>query len=77
MLKSVIITVEKSELGKLPAVSNRLKTHGLRVGSVLPFGVITGHIEENLMESLRQDDAVRSVAEESYIQLPPPDSAVQ
>ena len=61
MLKNIVITVEESQITQLLSLSQRLRNQGMKVGSVLPFGVITGQIEESHIEGLRQDSAIDSV----------------
>jgi hypothetical protein len=78
MKKQILISIDDSYLGRMPAVIAELEGEGLEVQRSLPaLGVVSGAAEEAKLPSLRGVNGVTSLEEEKTTQIPPPDSPVQ
>jgi hypothetical protein len=77
MQVDLIITLNEGSLGNLSSVVERLKNEGVVVSKVKTYGVIIGKGDSSLISKLSQDTEIESVQEDSYTQLPSPDSDIQ
>lgn len=76
--KNVIVTVDESHASDIVEVAGRCRAAGLNVRDSLEFlGQITGDVDPEHEDALRQVPGVLSVEESQEYQLPPPDSDIQ
>lgn len=76
--KDVIITVDEDHLGEMKKVTGECQEAGLDLHDALEFlGQITGEIDAEKEDALRQIPGILSVEESKEVKLPPPDSEVQ
>jgi len=74
----VTIAIATHDLPRFDQVVEECEAVGLRVSNKLAtLGVITGHIESQAINKLREVAGVAAVEESRPYQLPPPDSEVQ
>jgi hypothetical protein len=65
-------------MDKIAKVAAAAKRAGLKVEQNLSdIGVLTGVIDQDKIETLRQVDGISHVEAETTISIPPPDSAIQ
>lgn len=74
--KNVIITLSESNVKNLSTVIKSLQKVGFEVENQFEYGVVTGRIDENMIDKLSKRKAIESISEEKNIQLPPFDSPV-
>ena len=74
---NVIVTIDKQHLDDLPGVANKLSNDGLHVSDIKDYGLIFGQVDSSRINVIRNHSEVNDVAEESYVQLPHPDSDIQ
>ena len=75
--KSVIITLSESNVKNLSSVVKSLEKAGFEVENKFEYGVITGKIDENMIDKLSKRKSIESISEEKFIQLPPSDFPIQ
>ena len=76
--KAVIVTLDDDHLNEFDKVTDHCRAAGLDVQESLDFlGQITGEIDPNQEDALRQIPGILSVEESKDVNLPPPDSDVQ
>lgn len=74
----MIVTVDDAHLGRVGAVAETLREHGLQVDQVLDeVGVIAGRIPAGRPLTALRVDGVAAVEEARRVRLPPPDAPVQ
>lgn len=76
-MKSVVLTIAESEVGKIKSIAEMLKKDGLEVSQILDFGLIFGHAEDAVIKKLREHKEVVSLTEEQRVNIAPPDSKIQ
>ena len=72
------ISVDDEHLDKMSEVVKRIKKAGLKVEAQLEsLGIITGSVDSDKQDSIRNIKGVASVEEDKDFQIAPPDSDVQ
>ncbi len=72
------LSISDSHMDKIAKVAAAAKRAGLKVEQNLSdIGVLTGVIDQDKIETLRQVDGISHVEAERTISVPPPDSAIQ
>ena len=75
---AVTVTVDDAHLGRVGAVAELLRGHGLVVERVLAeVGLITGQLPPGRSLAALRVDGVAAVEEARRVQLPPPEAPVQ
>ena len=76
--KTVIVTLDDEHLSEFDKVNDKCQAAGLDVHESLEFlGQITGEIDPQQEDALRQIPGILSVEESKEVKLPPPNSDVQ
>jgi hypothetical protein len=72
------LSVSDSHMDKIATVAAAAKQAGLKVEQQLKdIGVLTGVIDQDKIDCLRQVEGISHVEEERTVSIPPPDSAIQ
>lgn len=75
---TLLISVDKNYLERLPEVANKLQIAGFKVKDQLDeIGIITGSISSDKVQPLSAIEGVSSVEYEEVYELAPSDSTVQ
>ena len=74
----LVLSVSDTHMDKIAKVAAAAKRAGLKVEQQLKdLGVLTGVIDKDKIDRLRQVEGISHVEEERTISIPPPDSAIQ
>ncbi|ACL60945.1 hypothetical protein [Methylobacterium nodulans] len=72
------LNISDSHMNKIATVATAAKQIGMKVEHKLDdLGVLTGVIDRDKLNLLRQVEGVSNVEEERNINIPPPDSDIQ
>jgi hypothetical protein len=72
------LSVSDSHMNKIAKVAAAAKQAGMKVEQQLKdLGVLTGVIDQDKIDRLRQVDGISHVEEERTVNIPPPGSSVQ
>ena len=78
MRLDVLVTAADTGPGAVDELAERLAQAGMEVGQVLAtIGVVSGSIDDSLLEAIRALPGVQAVEQQRAVQLPPPDADVQ
>jgi hypothetical protein len=76
--KPIIVTVSDAGMKDIHAIADRLAARGMTVSRVLTHtGTITGSSAAGKVASLEKVEGVLSVADDTYVELPPTGSKPQ
>jgi hypothetical protein len=72
------LCVSDSHIDKIATIAAAAKQAGMKIEQQLKdLGILTGEIEQNNIDRLRQVDGVSYVEEERTVRIPPPDNPIQ
>lgn len=76
-MKSVIITIDDSQLGQMTSILDSFAKCGLEVTNHFDFGVITGNADEEAISKIKSHSEVISLEEDRPVKIAPSGSKIQ
>lgn len=76
-MKNIVITLSHDCLDRINAVAESMTKEGLTITHLYEYGVITGTVDEMIINTLREREEVISLTEEKQATISPPDSEIQ